>query len=73
MNNKIPIGTRVTIVDDIGKVNSNLIGKSGTVINYKPNKFREGGFIPIVKLDDGSIISGWSLWYSLDSSIKKEE
>ena len=54
---------KVKIVDDVGKVKSNFVGKEGVIIGYKPNKFREGGAIPIFRLDDGQEISGWGLFY----------
>lgn len=63
--NKIPLETRVKIVDDVGKANSNFLGKYGVVIGYKPNKFREGGTVPVVRLDGGQVVSGWGLWYEV--------
>jgi hypothetical protein len=55
----IPLQTRVKIVDDAGRANSNLLGKEGVVVGYKPNKYRENSTIPIVKLDSGETVSGW--------------
>jgi hypothetical protein len=60
----IPLETRVEIVDDVGKENSALIGQQGKVIGYKWNKFREEKNLPLVQLNNGKIVSGWSLWYS---------
>jgi hypothetical protein len=64
-SDRIPIGTNVKIVDDVDKPNSQLLGLTGTVTGHKQNKFREGGFIPVVQLEDGRTISGWSLWYAI--------
>jgi hypothetical protein len=66
MSERILIGVRVKIVDDVGKTNSNFVGKQGIVIGYKPNKFREGGFIPVVELDSGQVVSGWPLWFEVE-------
>jgi hypothetical protein len=58
-------GTRVKIVDDVGKETSTLIGKCGVVIDHKWNRIREEKNQPIVKLDDGSVVSGWGLFYEV--------
>lgn len=58
------VGDRVVIIDDVGKANSELIGKEGTIIDFKWNKFREEKNLPVVKLDNSQVVSGWSLWYS---------
>jgi hypothetical protein len=60
----IPLETKVEIVDDVGKEKSTLLCQQGKVIGYKWNKFREVKNLPIVQLDNGNIVSGWSLWYS---------
>jgi len=58
-----PIGTRVKVVADDDKPNSNFIDKYGTIIGFKWNKNRKENNLPVVKLDNGMIISGLSLWY----------
>ena len=60
----ITLGSKVEIVDDVGKENSRLIGQQGKVIGYKWNKIREEKNLPKVQLDNGEIVGGWSLWYS---------
>lgn len=60
----MPIGTRVKIVDDVDKPHSLLIGKEGKIVGFKWNKFRLENNLPIVQLDSGQTVSGWSLWYS---------
>jgi hypothetical protein len=61
----IPLGTRVKVVDDVGKTNSLFFGKLGTVIGYKSNKYRKSGTVPIVQLEDNQVVSGWGLWYEV--------
>jgi hypothetical protein len=61
----IPIGTKVTIVDDVGKDISFLLGKQGTVTGYKWNRIREERNLPVVQLDDGAVVGGWGLWFEV--------
>ena len=69
----IPLNTKVKVVDDVGKTNSFFLGKIGIVIDYKPNKFRPENTVPIVQLDNGEIISGWSLWYEIQTPLTWKE
>jgi hypothetical protein len=57
------LGSRVRVVEDHEKPDSLLVGKEGVVIGYKWNRDREERNIPVVKLDDGTTISGRTLWY----------
>jgi hypothetical protein len=61
----LDIGTRVRVVDEVEKPISQLIGKCGVIIGFKWNRYREERNLPVVKLDEGTIISGWSLWYEI--------
>lgn len=56
---------KVKIVDNVGKPNSELIGKVGVVTGFKWNKVRQENNLPIVQLEDGSTVSGWSLWFEV--------
>ena len=57
-------GDKLTIVDDVGKANSGLIGQSCKVIGFKWNKLRGENNLPVVELENGQIVSGWGLWYA---------
>jgi hypothetical protein len=59
----IPVGVPVKIIDDVDKPKSKMLGKMGVIVGYKWNRYREEQNLPVVKLDDGTIFSGWSLWY----------
>lgn len=61
----IATGCKVKIVDDVGKSDSALIGKVGVVTSFKWNKFRQENNLPVVLLEDGSTVCGWSLWFEV--------
>jgi hypothetical protein len=65
-------GTRVKIVDDVGKDNSPLIGKRGAVVDHKWNRVRQEKNQPVVQLDDGSVVSSWGLFYTVIEENKNE-
>jgi ribosomal protein L21E len=60
-------GQRVKVVaDDMADekgFQSKYVGKLGTVIGFKPNKFQPDWTIPEVKLDDGTVICNRNIWY----------
>ena len=43
---------------------SKYVGKTGTIIDWKPNPVRDDGVIPVIKLDDGTIVCNKHLWWS---------
>lgn len=59
---------RVRIVaDDMAEekgFSSKYVGKYGTIIEWKPNPDREDGVIPVIQLDDGTIICNKKVWWT---------
>ena len=62
---KIELGTRVKIVDDVGKNNSVLLGQTGIIIGFKWNPVRKENNLPVVQLDGGWIVSGEGLYFEV--------
>ncbi len=64
---RLSIGTKVKVVDDVERANSFLIGQCGVVIGYKWNRVREENNLPVVRLESGKVVSGWGLWYEVQT------